>query len=140
MTAVTDPEVEENTIEIPWQALADRAWSVRENAHIHGKTRVGAAVLSAQGTVFEGCNVEHSFRSHDVHAEVNALTNMACAGEGPALAIIVVAERERFTPCGGCLDWIFELGGPTTLVAFQGTPGDEIRAIRADELMPYFPR
>ena len=109
-------------------------------AHVHGKTRVGTAVLSAQGNIFVGCNVEHSFRSHDVHAEVNALTTMVAFGEGPAVALVVVAERERFTPCGSCLDWIFELGGPATLVAFQHTPGSDIQALRADELMPHFPR
>lgn len=120
-------------------ALAEVAWAVREHSRVHGKTRVGAAVLSEQGNVHAGCNVEHLFRSHDVHAEVNALTTMAAAGEGPAVAVLIVAERERFTPCGGCLDWIFELGGPETWVAFQGQPGGSPLVLRADELMPHYP-
>jgi cytidine deaminase len=122
-----------------WQRLADSAWVVRENARVHGKTRVGAAVLSAQGNIYAGCNIEHVFRSHDVHAEVNALTTMGAAGDGPAVAVLVAAERDRFTPCGGCLDWIFELGGPATLVAFQGTRSGPITVLRADELMPHYP-
>jgi cytidine deaminase len=136
---MADSDARAETQSTPWQELAKRAWAVREHAHVHGKTRVGAAVISAQGNVFVGCNVEHMFRSHDVHAEVNALTAMAAAGDGPAVAIVIAAERERFTPCGGCLDWIFELGGPSTLVAFQGIPGDRLKALRADELMPHFP-
>ena len=122
-----------------WADLANRAWRVRDHAKVHGKTRVGAAVLSVQGNVYEGCNIEHIFRSHDVHAEVNALTTMAASGDGPAVAIVVAAERDRFTPCGGCLDWIFELGGPQTIVAFQGRPGGPLEQLRADELMPHYP-
>lgn len=135
-----DSDVTVETSAIPWEMLGERAWAARERAHIHGRTRVGAAVLSAQKTIFTGCNVEHKFRSHDVHAEVNALTTMVGAGEGPAVAIVIVAERERFTPCGSCLDWIFELGGPETLVAFQNAPGTEMQPLRADKLMPHFPR
>lgn len=122
-----------------WLRLADAAWQVRDRARVHGKTSVGAAVLSVQGHIFAGCNVEHRFRSHDVHAEVNALTTMASAGDGPAVAVVIASARERFTPCGGCLDWIFELGGPCCLVAFQGDPGGQLLTLRADELMPHYP-
>lgn len=122
-----------------WQELSREAWHVRAHARVHGTTTVGAAVRSVQGGVFAGCNVEHRFRSHDVHAEVNALTTMAASGEGPAVAVLVVSTRERFTPCGGCLDWIFELGGPECQVAFQRSPGAEIVSLRADALMPHYP-
>ena len=122
-----------------WRRLADMAWAVRGYARVHGKTRVGAAVLSEQGNVHVGCNIEHIFRSHDVHAEVNALTTMVATGDGPVVGILVAAERDRFTPCGGCLDWIFELGGPGTLVAFQGAPEGPMTVLRADELMPHYP-
>jgi cytidine deaminase len=113
---------------------------VRQHARVHGPTRVGAAVLSAGGSVFVGCNVEHRFRSHDVHAEVNALTSMVAAGHHSARALLIAAERDRFTPCGACLDWIFELGGPDCVVAFQGAPGSPVDAVRAQQLMPHYPR
>ncbi len=66
---------------------------------------------------------------------------MTSAGDGPpAVAIVIAAERDRFTPCGGCMDWIFELGGPPgVLVTFQGTPGGQLDTLRADELMPHYP-
>ena len=81
---------------IDWNRLSTEAWAVRNNARVLGRTMVGAAVATAEGDVFAGCNVEHRFRSHDVHAEVNALTTMAAAGRGPAVAIMVVSDRERF--------------------------------------------
>ena len=122
-----------------WRALGQAAWSVRERARVPGPTRVGAAVLSSTGQVHVGCNVEHRFRSHDVHAEVNALTSMVATSDSRAVAVLIAAERDRFTPCGSCLDWIFELGGHACLVAFQPRPGATIDALRADELMPHYP-
>jgi len=120
--------------------MADKAWAVRDNARLHGKTKVGVAVLSAQENIFTGCNIEHVFRSHDVHAEVNALTTMIASGDENAVAVLVVAEREKFTPCGSCLDWIFELGTAQTIVAFQPYVGAEIQQFSAEQLMPHFPR
>jgi cytidine deaminase len=139
MTALPPPTTPDGK-PIDWQRLAKGAWTVRDLARVHGKTRVGASVLSAQGNVYLGCNVEHLFRSHDVHAEVNALTTMAAAGDSLAVAVLIAAQRDRFTPCGSCLDWIFELGGPATLVAFQGDQDrGTIAVLRADELMPHYP-
>jgi cytidine deaminase len=132
-------DVNAPTREIDWSRLAPLAWAARARARVHGPTRVGAAVLSRGGDTFVGCNVEHRFRSHDVHAEVNALTSMVAAGHEEAVAVLVAAERDRFTPCGSCLDWIFELGGPACLVAFQGVVDGPIDVLRADQLMPHYP-
>lgn len=119
--------------------LAADAWAVRDRARLHGPTAVGAVVMSDQGWIHAGCNVEHRFRSHDVHAEVNALTSMVSAGNGQARYIVIAAARESFTPCGACLDWIFELGGPECVVGFQGKPGGPVVTFAAAELMPRYP-
>jgi cytidine deaminase len=88
---------------------------------------------------FYGCNVEHQFRSHDVHAEVNAITTMVAAGQKQISAILIVAERTRFTPCGACMDWVFQFGYGTCLVGFQQQQGGTVEVYRADELMPHYP-
>jgi cytidine deaminase len=119
--------------------LAELAWAVRENSHLLGKTAVGAAVLTCQGAIFAGCNVEHVFRSHDVHAEVNAIGSMVAAGQKHLAAIFVAAERERFTPCGACMDWIMQFGGNDCIVAWQSSRDGEIQVFRARELMPFYP-
>ena len=99
---------------------------------------MGAAVLS-DGKIFVGCNIEHKFRCHDIHAEVNAISNMIACGNKRLQAIIVVAEREKFTPCGACMDWIFEFGGGTCLVGHQSTRDGKINVYEAKELMPHYP-
>ena len=123
-----------------WNALSKGAWACRDNAHVFGKTRVGAGVLTSEGTLYYGCNVEHQFRSHDVHAEINAITTMVAAGHHRIMAILVVADRNRFTPCGACMDWVFQFGGDTCLVGFQQTDGGTVEVHTAGELMPYYPR
>lgn len=120
--------------------LAAEAWRVRANARILGATAVGAAVLGGDGRIYSGCNVEHRFRSHDVRAEVNAIGTMVAAGETRLTAVLVAAERERFTPCGACLDWIFEFGGGECTVAVQSVPGGTPESLLAAELMPHYPR
>lgn len=120
--------------------LAEAAWSVRANAKIIGGTAVGCAVLTRSGEIFAGCNIEHRFRSHDIHAETNAISTMVSAGRQDLARVFVAAERERFTPCGSCMDWIFEFGGGDCSVAWQVAPGAPVTTLLARELMPYYPR
>jgi cytidine deaminase len=120
--------------------LMTRAWRVREHAYILGPTKVGCAVMTELGDVFVGCNVEHKFRSHDVHAEVNAITNMVSAGHRDLAAVAIAAERELFTPCGACLDWIFQFGSGKCRVFVQSTVGGPLNTYVASELMPYYPK
>jgi len=122
-----------------WELLSSAAWKARSSAFIHGDTAVGAAVLSDSGSVFAGCNAEHHFRSHDIHAETNAIGSMVAAGHNRLRAVLVVADRHRFTPCGACLDWIFEFGDPDCAVGFQKQPGGAIEVLTAGQLMPYYP-
>jgi len=121
-----------------WNELADSAWNFRKNARVLGKTKVGAAVLS-KGKIIGGCNIEHKFRSHDIHAEISAISAMISSGNKKLDAIIVVAERTKFTPCGSCLDWIFEFGGSNCLVAYQTKKNGKITIFQAKELMPHYP-
>jgi len=124
---------------IDWKVISKAAWAVREKAFLYGETKVGAAVLTQNENIYVGCNVEHKFRSHDIHAEVNAIGNMIASVERRIVAILVAAERERFTPCGSCMDWIFQFGGPDCKVGFQNSEDGPISFYTAHELMPHYP-
>ena len=121
-----------------WDKLSSVAWKFSENARVLGKTRVGCAVLSGK-EIFGGCNIEHKLRSHDIHSEISAISSMVSAGIQKIDAILVVSQRDKFTPCGGCLDWIFEFGGPNCLVGYQTKKDGKITIFKAKELMPHYP-
>lgn len=120
--------------------VAAMAWATREHARTIGGTKVGCALRAKSGRIYSGCNVEHRFRSHDVHAEVNAISTMVANGESGIDLIVIVAERDFFTPCGACMDWIMEFGSPSTRVAFQASKRGEVVQFTAHELMPHYPR
>ena len=126
-------------LETSWETLAEEAWKVREQAYLIGKTAVGAALLTEEGKIFSGCNVEHRYRINDVHAEVNALSTMVAKGYRKPVRIFIASERNRFTPCGSCMDWIMQFGGLDCEIAYQAGREGDIVVYRARDLMPYYP-
>jgi cytidine deaminase len=96
--------------------------------------------LASAGGFFTGCNVEHRFRSHDVHAEVNAIGNMISQiGRSEIRALAVVAEREHFTPCGSCMDWILQFAAEDCVVFAQSKVDGPVKTYNARDLMPFYP-
>ena len=120
-------------------SLAELAWTVRNRAHLVGATAVGCAIFANDGRAYSGCNIEHPFRCHDIHAEVNAISSMVAAGTKGIVLLLIAAERARFTPCGGCMDWIMLFATPETRIGFQGKEGGPITYHTPEELMPFYP-
>ena len=121
------------------ERLQSAAWTARAHARTYSGIKVGAAVLTAAGEVFAGCNVEHRFRAHDIHAETNAIGSFVAASASKVVAVLVASEEALFTPCGGCMDWIFEQGGPKCVIYVMNAHNSEPLVWRASELMPYYP-
>jgi cytidine deaminase len=99
--------------------------------------KVGAAVLTEQGQVFAGANVENASYGLTLCAERAAIA-AAVAAEGPGMQIkalaVVSNQTGPFAPCGACRQVINEFG-PGALVMFQGE-NDLIQA-PISELLPY---
>jgi cytidine deaminase len=91
----------------------------------YSKFRVGAAVLSVDGEVFTGCNVENASYGLTNCAERTAIFS-AVARSGPGLsirAIAVVNDQDvPCSPCGACRQVIAEFG-PDATVIFAGANG-----------------
>lgn len=125
---------------INWKLMYWAAEKAQANALLApgGKTKVGCAAMNEHGTIASGCNLQHKYRC-DIHAEVAALASLRSQNEGRLVAILIVAQREKFTPCGSCMDWIFELGGPECEVGFMRPNGEERLVLTAKDLMPHYP-
>lgn len=121
-----------------WDKLATAAWEVRDHAMVWGKTKVGAAVETKNGQIYIGTNIEAKLQL-GIHAEIAALSAMVSFDDRNPRKILIAANRELFTPCGGCMDWIMQLGGPEVEIAFSSGLGNELRIFTAAELMPHYP-
>lgn len=120
-----------------WNKLSLEAWHVRENA-IAAKTKVGCAIQSNMDNIFTGCNIEHNFRCHDIHASVNAIGAMLSRGDIRIEKILIVAHKP-FTPCGSCMDWIMAYGSDAQ-IAYQTKMHGPLTIFYTQELMPFYPK
>lgn len=83
-------------------ALIATACNVRQNAYApYSKFPVGAAVLSADGRMYTGVNVENASYGLTVCAERTAVGTMVANGRRQILAVAVCTEN-GVTPCGAC--------------------------------------
>lgn len=91
----------------------------------YSKFRVGAALLTSEGKVFSGCNVENASYGMSNCAERSAIFS-AVSQCGPGLEIRAIAiandQDAPCAPCGACRQVIYEFG-PQATVFFRGTKG-----------------
>jgi len=124
----------------PWdvEQLLAEATKARANASVPlSRFRVGAAVLTRTGRIFEGCNTECLIPVLGVCAERNAINHALIHGERSFLAVAVVSDlNEPLLPCGTCLQYIQEFArqeGRDILIIAEGRSGDRI-VTSVDEL------
>ncbi|WP_010678163.1 cytidine deaminase [Bacillus timonensis] len=119
------------------EELIDEAKKARELAYVpYSKFKVGAAILTKDGKVYHGCNIENAAYSVTNCAERTALFKAVSEGDKEFAAIAVVADTERpVPPCGACRQVISELCGRDTKVYLSNLKGD-VQEITIDELLP----
>ncbi|MDZ4721012.1 MAG: cytidine deaminase [Roseiflexaceae bacterium] len=118
------------------KALIEAARAARELAYIpYSRFAVGAAVLTASGRVFPGCNIENAAYPATVCAERTALFSAYAAGEREIIALAVVADTSGpVSPCGTCRQVIHELA-PHAVVILANM-GDAQRVTSPQTLLP----
>jgi cytidine deaminase len=123
------------------QHLLERARQALVNAYApYSRLQVGAAVLSAAGNVYAGCNVENAAFPSGGCAEHHAIAAAVCA-EGPGLDLVAVAVAARgqggeqpIVPCGACRQRIREFGQDARVISAGADGGVLERSIA--ELLP----
>lgn len=128
-----------NMTEYIQRELIRRAWAVSNHA-IARKRKVGAALVTYDGEILVGCNVEQDF-CNSVHAEANAIVQMVTFGYKQFEHILIVSTHPGTTPCGYCMDWIMQFGGPDALIAITHDKSETQQLIwrRAEIFMPLYP-
>jgi cytidine deaminase len=97
--------------------------------------RVGAAVLSADGRVFSGCNVENASYGLAICAERTAVFKAVSEGVTAFDAVVVCADTEDpVTPCGACRQVLAEFNPDMTVVCCAPSGKKEFYPL--SELLP----
>ncbi|RDI44002.1 cytidine deaminase [Falsibacillus pallidus] len=119
------------------QQLIIEAKNAREKAYVpYSKFKVGAALLTKDGKVYHGCNIENAAYSMCNCAERTALFKAYSEGDTQFEAIAVVADTTRpVPPCGACRQVISELCSKDMKVILTNLNGD-IHELTVDELLP----
>ncbi len=116
--------------------LFKAALAARKNAYApYSKFAVGAAVRTAGGSIFTGCNVENASYGLSCCAERCAIFAAVGAGERDFTALCVVAATEEpVSPCGACRQVMTEF--KISKIILANTDG-EFKIYTPEELLPY---
>jgi cytidine deaminase len=117
--------------------LINEAIRAREKAYVpYSKFKVGAAIVTADGKVYHGCNIENAAYSMTNCAERTALFKAYSEGDTKFTMLAVVADTDRpIPPCGACRQVIYELCDKNMKVVLTNLKGD-IKEITVEELLP----
>jgi cytidine deaminase len=118
------------------QKLIDTALAMRDRAYApYSNFRVGAAVLSASGQIYGGCNVENASYGLTLCAERVALVSAVAAGEREFVAM-AVATSGGASPCGACRQFATEFRRDLPVLIVDADRPDQVRETSMADLLP----
>ena len=122
------------------EELIKRAIEARELSYSpYSNFKVGAALLTKNGEVYLGANIENSSYPLCMCAERNAIYNAMLhhVKKDEIIALALSADTdEPCSPCGACRQVISELLNPDTLIIMSNLKGD-VKETNPVELLPF---
>ena len=114
---MNDPEIAAWPLTPDQEAeLATRAGQARQWAYApYSNYRVGAALLTASGKVYDGVNVENAAYGSTICAERTAVVKAVSEGERDFVAMAVSSDGGG-SPCGACRQVLAEFGLATAVL------------------------
>jgi len=126
------PPSDERTLTV----LRERAFAAMERAYApYSNFRVGAAILSSDGSITEGCNVENAAFPSGICAERGAVASAVARGNRSFETILIATEADEPTPTCGMCRQVLEEFSPHLLVVSVTRSGREAHWT-LDELLP----
>ena len=119
--------------------LFAEARKAADSAYVpYSKFRVGAALLTDNGTVITGCNVENRSFGLTICAERTAVVKAVSLGfrSFKALAVSTPDSKTPVGPCGACRQVLSEFMEPSSPVIFAGSGGENVKT-NLGVLYPY---
>lgn len=103
--------------------------------------KVGAALLTKDGRIYTGCNIENASFTPTVCAERVAIFKAVSEGAHEFEAIAIVGGKDgmisgTFPPCGVCRQVMFEFCEPEEFKVYLGGADGEYEVYKLCELLP----
>ena len=117
------------------QLLAAARAARRQAYAPYSKFRVGAALLTADGKIVTGCNVENASYGLTICAERVAVTKAISDGHRKFQALAIAAPSPLPTPCGACRQVLAEFGD-LVVVCADSRRRATAQFYRLEELLP----
>lgn len=125
------------------QFLVKQALEAREMSYCpYSDFAVGAALLSKDGKIYKGCNIESASYSPTNCAERTAVFKAVSEGVKEFSAIAVVGGKRGILPqdyawpCGVCRQVLIEFCDPDKLMVIVGKNENEYQVFTLGELLP----
>ena len=125
-------------MEIDYKLLMDTAKEAAKKSYSpFSKFAVGAGVLTANGKVYGGCNVENSSFGMTICAERCAIFKAVSDGEREILAVAIYSPNEDDCyPCGACRQVMYEFQGDDEIIVITEDCG-RLDARKLSEYLPF---
>ncbi len=121
------------------EKMLEVAMKAEDNAFIFKSNHAyGAAVLTSDGEIFGGCNVDGVISSMGICAEMNAMNHAAIHGKYELKALLVVDEVKFVYPCGACLQYLaqFSQTNNVDIEVVSAKENGEYEVKKLSELLP----
>ncbi|MDO6848701.1 cytidine deaminase [Priestia megaterium] len=120
--------------------LIDEAIAASKQAHVpYSHFHVGAALLTTDGKIYRGCNIENASYGLTNCAERTAIFKAVSEGDKQFSAIAVVGDTDGpISPCGACRQVLAEFCDDHTKIILANLKGDFV-ITNINEILPgYF--
>lgn len=128
--------------ELPVKEMIHQAFEAMAKAYTpYSGFKVGAALLSADGTLYQGCNIENAAYTPSNCAERTAFFKAVSQGVREFKAICIVGGKEGIpagitAPCGVCRQVMMEFCEPETFKIILAEGKEEYKIFTLKELLP----
>lgn len=126
-----------HTAEQKVEELIQKATDMLDKAYVpYSKFPVGAALLTKEGEVFSGCNIENASFGLTNCAERTAIFKAVSEGKMEFDYLVVTGDTDApISPCGACRQVLAEFCGPDMPVLLTNNKGNK-HITTVSELLP----
>ncbi|HKL12490.1 MAG TPA: cytidine deaminase [Halanaerobiales bacterium] len=124
--------IDENTK----QKLFEAAKKVRKNAYVpYSNFPLSAALLTKEGKIFTGVNIENAAYGSTMCAERTAIFKAVSEGYTDFEALLLISDTKKpVTPCGACRQVISEFSNEMEIIMTTYNNGELVK--KNSELLP----